>query len=50
MKDIYNENGQDDVRLYVDDRAIFMHHPDLNAALTFDILNIQRVEKMVYKQ
>ena len=36
--DIYNAVGQIDVRLFADDTALFMHHPDLNT-LTFDIIN-----------
>ena len=35
---IYNAVGQNDVRLFADDTALFMPHPDLNT-LTFDIIN-----------
>ena len=38
INDIYNAVGQNDVRLFADDTALFMHHPDLNI-LTFDIIN-----------
>ena len=38
INDVYNAVGQNDVRLFADDTALFMHHPDLNT-LTFDIIN-----------
>ena len=38
INDIYNAVGQNDVRLFADDTALFMHHPDLNT-LTLDIIN-----------
>ena len=38
INDIYNAVGQKNVRLFADDTALFMHHPDLST-LTFDIIN-----------
>ena len=35
---IYNAVGQNDARLFADDIALFLHHPDLNT-LTFEIIN-----------
>ena len=38
INDLYNAVGQNDVRLFANNTALFMHHPDLNT-LTFDIIN-----------
>ena len=36
INDVYNAVGQNHVRLFADDTALFMHHPDVNT-LTLDI-------------
>ena len=38
INDIYNAVGQNYVRLFADDTALFMHHPDVNT-LTLDIIS-----------